>query len=171
MKNRLNLIFVVEANNISQSDYMYIKRIIGEYYTIGFNQLYAIYAGSKSNLIKQDKRIEKMIKDLPGQSHIIIVADVDSPTNIAYSLNEPIEKYCKDKKYDIVWMNLTVEDVVLGETIVSREKAKKAIAFSRKNKLCINIDSLKCINPKNRRKSTNLFLIIDKYLKRIDKDN
>ena len=164
MKNRTNLIFIVEANKQSKTDYMYIRRIIGEYYRIDLFRTDAIYAGSKGNLTKQDKKIERIKKDLPGHSYVILVVDVDSALNPAYSLNNDIEKYCNTNNYDIIWMNLTIEDVVFGETINEKKKVDKAISFFNKNKIDINVEAFTHKNPQSKRHSSNLFVVLDKYI-------
>ena len=49
-------------------------------------------------------------------------------SNVIFSL----EKYCKENDYDLVWMNLNIEDVYLGKMVETKSKAKEAFKFQLK---------------------------------------
>lgn len=164
MKKRINLIFVVEASKQSQSDYYYLRRLMSEVYYLDSFRPEVIFANGKGNLSKQDKIIERKIKDLPGESKVIIVADVDKYNNSAFLLNDGLTEYCEKKGYDLVWMNYTIEDVFLGETVEYKVKKQKALRFISQTKIIIDENKLKKLVPKTERHSSNIVYILDRYL-------
>ena len=73
----IRLIVVCETRASSKTDYKYIKSVIDYYYKPRSYSIKPIYATSKPELIKQDKKIEKEINDYPGQAIVVLFADVD----------------------------------------------------------------------------------------------
>ena len=65
--------------------------------------------------------MEKEINDYPGQVIVVLFADVDLDDN---DLNNRIISYCNNKKYELVWMNGTIEEVFLGRKISNKQKTK-----------------------------------------------
>ncbi len=146
----------------NKSDWMYIKSTIDFFYLPRTFALDKIFATSKSELINQDIKIANKTKSIDREIKIIIVADYDREEE----LNNRIINYCKKKDYDLVWMNLDIEDVFLGKQIPNNHKKIEAINFqSRKHKILPNL-TLDNDEPLKRRHTTNLLSILDKYISR-----
>ena len=146
------------------SDFMYIKSALDYYYCERSYTLTKIFATNKSSLIKCEGKIRKSISKYCGESVVVICADYDCNDSI---LNKSIEEYCARNNYELVWMNVDVEDVFLNRTVPKRCKEREAVNFlktkltvlSKLNTLCIE-------NPIDKRPASNLLCVFDKYLKR-----
>ena len=159
----IELILIMETRSSNKSDYMYIKSTLDYYYEPRTYGIKKIFATTKSLLIKQDKKIEKLCNTTERKPVIIVIADYDQDE----PLNDIITKYCLNKSYDLIWMNSDVEEVYLGEKIKRKDKEKKAITFQiKKNKLIPKLNNLSETNPLNKSKSSNILTILDKYLTR-----
>ncbi len=159
----IKLVFVMETRSSNRSDWMYIKSTIDYFYKPRTFALDKIFATTKSELIQQDVKINSKINDLNREVKVIVVADYDRDE----ILNNIIEQYCNDKKYDLVWMNLDVEDVYLGKQVPDNRKKSEAINFqTKKHKLLPNIKGLDNNTPLKTRHTTNLLLVLDKYISR-----
>ncbi len=159
----IELILIMETRSSNKSDYMYIKSTLDYYYEPRTYGIKKIFATTKSLLIKQEKKIEKLCNMTERKPVIIVIADYDQDE----PLNDIITKYCLNKSYDLIWMNSDVEEVYLGEKISRKDKEKKAIAFQiKKNKLIPKLNNLSETNPLNKSKSSNILTILDKYLMR-----
>lgn len=159
----IELILIMETRSSNKSDYMYIKSTLDYYYEPRTYGIKKIFATTKSLLIKQEKKIEKLCNMTERKPVIIVIADYDQDE----PLNDIITKYCLNKSYDLIWMNSDVEEVYLGEKISRKDKEKKAIAFQiKKNKLIPKLNNLSETNPLNKSKSSNILTILDKYLTR-----
>ena len=159
----IELILIMETRSSNKSDYMYIKSTLDYYYEPRTYGIKKIFATTKSLLIKQEKKIEKLCNMIERKPVIIVIADYDQDE----PLNDIITKYCLNKSYDLIWMNSDVEEVYLGEKISRKDKEKKAIAFQiKKNKLIPKLNNLSETNPLNKSKSSNILVVLDKHLKR-----
>ena len=160
----IKLVFVMETRSSNRSDWMYIKSTIDFFYKPRTFALDKIFATSKTELIKQDTKINAKTNDSSREIKVIMVADYDREEE----LNQKIENYCNAHDYDLVWMNLDVEDVYLGKQISSNQKKSEAINFQyKKHKLLPKLDGLDNKTPLKTRHTTNLLVILDKYLSRI----
>ena len=158
----IKLVFVLETRSSNRSDWMYIKSTI-DYYIPRTFSLDVIYANSKTKLILQNAKIKNKINNSDREVKIIIVADYDRDEELNYK----IENYCNEKEYNLVWMNLDVEDVYLGRQVSRNLKKAEAISFqSKKYKLLSQLTGLDNENPLEKRHTTNLLIVLDKYIKR-----
>ena len=121
----IKFVIIMETKSSSRTDWMYVKSVLDFYYVPRTYSNSPIFSKSKTELIRQDRKIAEIKKINPKETKIIIVADYDREENV----NLEIEKYCTKQNYDLVWMNLDVEDVFLGNQINPREKAKQAERF------------------------------------------
>lgn len=163
------LIILLETNNKDGSDYLYFKSIISRFYEergTGIS-IKPIFMNGKGNYNKIDTKIKNYINQYDGLSQVIYFFDVDS-TNIKYDqrkLNNDIIKYCESKKYEIVWYNKTVEDVLIGN-VITKNKTKIANDFFLKNYI-MQVDERK-LNIKEfelmKHQESNVKYILDKYL-------
>lgn len=159
------LLFVVEARRSSESDWMYLRSVILFYYGIRCYRGKTIFAKTKS-LLTYEKKIYEENEKFDGKAKVIIIADVDENDD---EQNHKIERRCKEKGYELVWMNMDVEDVFWGKRIDDKKKAKEAIKFQRmgdKALESLGVDILMEPNPLKKRHSSNLLLVLDKYLPR-----
>lgn len=114
-------------------------------------------------MIQQDVKIKSKINDSDREVKVILVTDYDRDEE----LNNRIEKHCEINNYDLVWMNLDVEDVYLGRQVPSNQKKSEAINFqSKKHKLLPRLTGLGNNTPLKSRHTTNLLIVLDKYISR-----
>ena len=159
----IELVIVMETRASSKSDWMYIKSTIDYYYKPRTYSLKKIFAKTKTELIKQDTKINNQISNTQRTSKVIICADYDRDEEI----NLIIKKYCTDNSYDLVWMNLDVEDVYLGRQVSKNCKTKEAISFQKiSDKILPKLENLSINDPLSLRHSSNILVILDKYLER-----
>lgn len=163
----IELIFIIETNKQNNSDYMYIKSTLDYYYGQRVCGITPIYAKTKTELTKQDSKIKKAIEQCKKSQRTpipIIVADYDREE---FS-NEVIINYCQKNNYDLIWMNTTIEDVYLKIKLKrSQDKHKYAQSFmQKKDKLLKELNNLSELEPLNHPQSSNILLIIDKYITR-----
>lgn len=160
----IRLIVVCETRASSKTDYKYIKSVIDYYYKPRSYSIKPIYATSKPELIKQDKKIEKEINDYPGQVIVVLFADVDLDDN---DLNNRIISYCNNKKYELVWMNGTIEEVFLGRKISNKQKTKEANKYLEHYlKILPALNNLDNSSALVSNRSSNIILVLDKILDR-----
>ena len=166
------IVFVVESDKASKTDYMYIRTILLDYYNILTRKdikLTSIFMAGKGmyDQPKVLKAVNKAIKDYKtiGNTYVVYCFDTDkydsSPEDEKMIRAE--EQFCKDKGYDFVWFCHDVEEVFLGHSIDSSEKtdaAKKYFANSKNRK--VKADNLKAkVYGKGK---SNLISVLDKYL-------
>jgi len=158
------LILILETRPSNRSDYMYVKSTLDYYYGSRSYGITPIYAKSKSQLMDQESRIKKAIKESKRFPVVILFADVD---NKEEKLNENIAKYCKENDYDLVWMNLNIEDVYLGKMVETKSKAKEAFKFQlKKDSIFPTMHNLSEEEPLKHKGTSNILKILDKYLTR-----
>ena len=130
----LELILIMETRASNKSDYMYIKSTLDYFYGTRTFAITPIYAKTKSQLIQQDVKIKKAIQDSKRKTIVIVCADIDREEE----LNSNIAAYCKNKAYELVWMNLDIEDVYWGKQVNKGQKASEAIKFQKHKKRIIS---------------------------------
>ena len=159
----LQLIIVMETRSSNKSDYMYIKSTIDYYYkprTFGITKL---YAETKSKLITQDAKIESIKAKTDRNVIVILCADYDREEE----LNKIIVTYCNANHYELVWMNPNIEEVYWGKHVDDKDKEREAIKFQqKKNKLLPTLTNISSQEPLNKKKTSNILIILDKYLQR-----
>ena len=165
MKNCVLLLF--ECNKASQSDYMYVKRVLNNEYCTNNRHLVPLYAGTKTNLYSESmtKKIAIAIKKcgVDAVFNIIIFADVDSNQGEDAKRNQALLNY-KPFSFNqyIVWFNHDIEEVMIGKRISAKDKVKCAENFFKNKDTAINMTVLKNSNPLNSIKTSNLILVLDK---------
>lgn len=160
----MQLIIVIETRSSNQSDYKYIKSVIDYFYKPRSFTIKKIFASSKSELIRQDKKINKEIADYPDESKIIVFADTDKNDD---ALNSKIIGYTNKNKFDLVWMNSDVEEVFLGRKVNKRNKGKEADNYLvHYQKILPSLTNLENDNPLKFNKTSNILLVLNKYLEK-----
>lgn len=163
------IIVALETNSKEGSDYFYFKSIVNYFYKergVGIS-IKPVFMNGKGNYNKIENKIRNFVKQYDGKSQVIYFCDIDS-SDLNFNqkqMNEEINNYCKEKEYEIIWYNRTVEEVLIGN-IVENNKTQIARNYFIKNEIQ-NIDinklSVKSFDLVTRKKS-NVLYILDKYL-------
>lgn len=160
----MQIILVIETRASCESDYRYIKSAIDYFYVERSFKISKVFAKTKSELINCDKKIKEYENKYKGTTKVVICADYDHENNPD---NEAISNYCYSHSYDLVWMNVDVEDVFLGKTVPNKDKNRESFNFlKRKDKLLSSNTFLNNPSPLVKRPASNLLVVLDKYLKR-----
>ncbi len=159
------LILIVEACKTSRSDYLYLKALLDYYYDSSLHKLSPIYAGSKTRLIDQGRKIEECVKrGIHRESQVFLCADYDHEKDPS---NEAIKKYALAHGYEIIWMNRDIEEVFLGRKVVSSQKRQEAEKFLRNPEKALEPNkNLSSENPFKSHPSSNALRVFDRYLPR-----
>ena len=163
------ILFCVEANKRSRTDYQYIEAVIKRFYTDDKKILYRpVFMGSKTKYNAKDVTREingrkKLYKD-KGDTYVIYFIDTDdydtSPDT--RRLYEDISLYCRSNGHDMVFFCRDVEDVFHGQQVSDGDKIKMAGIFNRKH-LIDNVEEIKLRSETHRRHCSNILSILDKY--------
>ena len=92
---------------------------------------------------------------------MVLFADVDLNDN---DLNNKIISYCNNKKYELVWMVGTIEEVFLGRKSNNKQKTKEANKYLEH--YLKTLPALNNPSALNTSKSSNIILVFDKILDR-----
>ena len=170
----VQLIIVVETNKKNQSDWMYIKATIEHFYNYDNAEIKfsPVYMDSKTKYKDKEAEIRTLIskyaKSAKGnKSEVIYCFDSDDydkdPTERDFLIEA--QRYCNSKDYQFVWFCKDIERVFGGKKVEKNKKRDEAIKFLRKNGIR-NIEAGKLSVSKYRNDSSNILLVLDKYLKR-----
>lgn len=166
------LIFVVEADEKSKSDYIYIRSLLELCYNYRLRtdiKVSIVYMGGKGNYNKKSvcNKIANFRKMYSlGKSYVIYCFDTDKYDSNPDELKTFNDKcsYCKDMNYDFVWFCHDIEEVFLGKSVLKHEKTDKAKDYSKK--CLVNKVDLKMLKTETiSKKHSNLLLFLDKYYK------
>lgn len=164
----MQLILVFECNNISQTDYKYVKDLMDAKYVVK-HKITPIFAGGKNNLLSPSiiKKIENHKKDY-DKNIVILFTDVDSisdPTVV--DINKKIVNMCLKNGYDLVWFNKDIEEVFIGKQISSKDKNKTVDKFlSNHTVKTLDIKPFQDEKCLEHIKHSNICCVLDKYLKK-----
>lgn len=160
----MQIILLVETRASCESDYRYIKAVIDYFYLERSFKLSKVFAKTKSELIKSDNKINALKAKYKGNSVVIVCADYDRSDD---PLNEEIETYCLKHSYELVWMNLDVEEVFWGERVPNKKKNRKSLRFLElKNSIIPSLKTIDIENPTSKHPASNLLIVLDRHLKR-----
>lgn len=169
----LQLIFVVETNKKSKSDWIYVKDTVDYFYKyerteVKFSPIYMEGRG-KYNSPKKQREIEQKISQYSvtsenNYSKVIYCFDCDKQDSKEDDRKflEKAKKYCKEHKYEFVWFCKDVEDVYLGKQVDRSEKTKEAVRF-KKNNLIKKVDSKNLVAQTYKAKTSNIMKVLDRY--------
>ena len=171
----LQLIFCLETNSVSKTDYIYIKQTIEHFYPNydrSFVRLSPLYMNGKGNysVPKTQKKINNLISQFKAvesaNKNIVIFCfdcdDYDTNSDDKKFL-EDAANYCKNNGYIFVWFCKEIESVYLGKRVSDSDKTKEANSFV-KNQRIKTIDENQLRMVKYKDKCSNLCSILDKYL-------
>lgn len=168
----LQLLFCVETNKKSNTDYVYIKETINEYYDYDRNKISfkPVFMESKtkykSNKVINSIKAYQQNKDI--RSIVIYCIDLDkldlSPEDQERFMD--IQSYCAQKGYEIVWFSRDVEEVFWHKRIDPKEKVRYASNF-RAHSLIKKINpEVLAGNDHKQKQTSNILSILDKFLTR-----
>lgn len=161
------LLFCVEADKKSRTDYQYIEAVIKYFFVDDRKIIYRpIFMGGKAKYTSKSvvNEIAKKKKDFKGTTDVIYFVDTDNYNSSQQDrkLLEDIKSFCYTNSYELVYFTKDIEDVFLGETIEDREKVKKVADFKRKQ-LINNLIEQKLRTNELRRHCSNILLVLEKY--------
>ncbi len=154
------LMFALESDEKSRSDYMYIKSVLNKWYNLNSRndvKVSPVFMRGKGNYNKSGviKRIKELIKNyrMTGDSQVIYCFDTDKYENNPNDskLLSDAEEYCRHNGYEFVWFCHDIEEVFLGKTVPKSEKtaaAKRYLMINGINDVCEDSLSAKKIAPK-----------------------
>lgn len=165
------IILCVEANRRAQTDNIYIKETITNFYKLD-NKTRLSFANmnGKTNYRSRDvlSQIARYTKDYKiGNTSVIYCIDLDNyesdPAQV--KLNEEIKSYINDKGYEIIWFCRDIEEVYLGHSVGKSEKLSKAAEF-KKRELIQGISTKSLNLTRESKGKSNILMVLDRYLER-----
>lgn len=164
------ILFCVETNSKAETDLVYIRETISNFYDLGNNiRIRFIFFEGKGNYRKKDilRNIADQTKRYKaiGSTHVIYCIDTDRYDADPVHMREldAIKQYCEQQGYDFIWFCRDVEDVFWGNQVHSDEKTKMAIKF-RSSRQILKIEDKKLRCEDYARYKSNILLVLDKYL-------
>lgn len=170
----LQLIFVVETDSKTKSDWIYIKDTIDYFYN--YDEYHVkfspVYMAGKGNYKKVEGKILKLISDYAAvnnqrQSKVIYCFDCDDfDTNrVDMDFLKSAKEYCDEKQYDFVWFCKDVERVYISKKVPQRDKKKEASKF-KSGKLINKVNKTNLEVSGYAANTSNILKVINKYLTR-----
>lgn len=167
----VQLILVLESDETSRSDYIYISSILNKWYNINATndvKISRVFMGGKGNYKKKKvvNTIEKYRKSYKnGTTNIIFCFDTDR-FEIDASDRKAIteeQKYCEDNGFEFVWFCHDIEEVFLGESVSKNEKTERARQYAKSNTV-ERLNKKDFASSRMIKKKSNLVFVLDKYL-------
>ena len=170
----LQLIFVVETNSKSKSDWIYIKDTVERFYQ--YDQYHVkftpVYMDGKGKYQGKKKEVNRLISQYSStsktnQSKVIYCFDCDDydvKREDSEFLKEA-EKYCNTNGYDFIWFCKDIECVYLGKKIERHDKQRQAANFKAKKQIN-KIDPKKLQYKAYQKNTSNILNILDQHLER-----
>jgi hypothetical protein len=167
----IQIILCVEADKHAKTDAIYINDTIKWFYEVGKStKIRFIYMNGKTNYKSRHvlSQIQKYSKEYNiGVSKVIYCVDLDLlETNpVQVKENEEIREFATKNNYEMAWFCHDIEEVYLGASVEKRIKKEMAIDFKKKE-LVSKVDPKKLLSKKTIKGTSNLLLVLDKYLNR-----
>ncbi len=170
------LLFCVETDKRSKTDWVYIKSVIDKYYIIDNSiSVKPVFMGGKTNYNrgKVVREIKTLIKQFSqtGSTTVLYCIDTDNwDTDHERKRElEEVRKYCTEQGYEFIWFCRDIEEVFWGHQIHNSDKIEKAKKFRSKNRVdLIPADNIS--KQKIKIGCSNIISVLNKHLKRA-KDN
>ena len=166
------LLFCVEADNKSRTDWVYIKSTIDAFFKVDNSiSIKPIFMGGKGNYRRQKVtgQIKKKINEYKrnGKTFVIYCVDTDDLNKDPNRLREmkEIREYCEQKGYEFVWFCRDIEEVFWGTRVDDNEKYQYADRFRRQNVIEeIEVDMLQ--SSEYNVKNSNIISVLEEYLEK-----
>lgn len=170
----LQLIFVVETNSKSKSDWIYIRDTIERFYQYDRNHVKftPVYMDGKGKYKGKKGEVDELISQYSStsktnQSKVIYCFDCDDydvkPEDSEFL--EAAKEYCNTNRYDFIWFCKDIECVYLGKKIERHDKQRQAAIF-KANKQINEIDPKKLQYKDYQKNTSNILNILDQHLER-----
>ena len=167
----LQLIFVVEANKKSKTDWIYIKETIDRFYKYdeAHLKLSAVYMEGKNKYLSKVKEVNLLISKYNGASSINVTKviycfdcdDYDS-NPVDKEFLEKTQEFCKANNYEYVWFCKDIERVYLGKKVEDGHKNSEATRF-KANKLIDGVSQSRLNGKSISHNMSNILSVLDKY--------
>ena len=167
----LQLIFVVEANKKSKTDWIYIKETIDRFYKndVAHLKLSQVYMDGKNKYLAKEKEVNSLISQYS-------VASANNVTKVIYCFDcddydsNPVDKgflektqeFCKANSYEYVWFCKDIERVYLGKKVEDGHKNSEAAKF-KANKLINGVSESRLNGKKISLNMSNILSVLDGY--------
>ena len=169
---RKQLIFLVEADSNSKSDWIYVKNTIDRFYMFDYSKdkLSKSFMGGKYKYKTKEKEIQTLIRQFSigskdNESYVFYVVDCDdydsNPRDASFL--EEIEDYCNQHNYNLIWFCKDVEQVYINKKVAKKEKKDEAERFAKNRKIQL-VDETKLREENYRRNTSNILSVLDRYI-------
>ena len=167
----LQLIFVVEANKKSKTDWIYIKETIDRFYKYdeAHLKLSAVYMEGKNKYLSKVKEVNLLISQYSSTSannvtKVIYCFDCDDYDSnpVDKEFLEKTQEFCKANDYEYVWFCKDVERVYLGKKVEDGHKNSEATRF-KANKLIDGVSESRLNGKSISHNMSNILSVLDKY--------
>lgn len=174
----IQFIFVVETNKKCNSDWIYIKETVDQFYSYEQTKtkFTPIYMDGKGNYMKKLKEIETKKRQFraaskSNQSRVIYCFDCDEFDRKSEDLKflSEARKFCKKEGYEFVWFCKDIEHVYIGKRIEDSQKKKEAANFKAR-KLISKIDRKRLSEYDYKVERSNILEVLDRYPELIRRD-
>ena len=167
----LQLIFVVEANKKSKTDWIYIKETIGRFYKydVAHLKLSAVYMEGKNKYLAKEKEVNLLISQYSSTStnnvtKVIYCFDCDDYDSnpVDKEFIEKTQEFCKANNYEYVWFCKDIERVYLGKKVEDGRKNSEAAKF-KANKLIDGVSQSRLNGKKISLNMSNILRVLDEF--------
>lgn len=168
----VQLLFCIEADNKSQTDWVYIQSVIDAFFKVSTSvSIKKIGMGGKGNfrrpkVIRQIREKTNAYKR-NGETIVIYCIDTDDLFTNPDREREfhEIEEYCWETGAELIWFCRDIEEVFWGERISSSDKVAYAARFRRQN-MITEVEEEKLCAGSCAKKSSCIVVVLEKYLER-----
>ena len=167
----LQLIFVVEANKKSKTDWIYIKETIDRFYKydVAHLKLSAVYMEGKNKYLSKVKEVNLLISKYNGASSINVTKviycfdcdDYDS-NPVDKEFLEKTQEFCNANNYAYVWFCKDIERVYLGKKVEDGHKNREATRF-KANKLIDGVKESRLNGKSISHNMSNILRVLDEF--------
>ena len=167
----LQLIFVVEANKKSKTDWIYIKETVDRFYKydVAHLKLSAVYMEGKNKYLSKVKEVNLLISQYSSTSannvtKVIYCFDCDDYDSnpVDKEFLEKTQEFCKANNYEYVWFCKDIERVYLGKKVEDGHKNGEATRF-KANKLIDGVSESRLNGKSISHNMSNILSVLDKY--------
>ena len=166
----LQLVFVVESNKKSKTDWIYIKDTIDRFYKHDVAQLKlsTVYMDGKNKYLAKEKEVKSLISQYNGASSnnvtkVIYCFDCDNYDSKSEDKKflEKTQEFCKANNYEYVWFCKDIERVYLGKKVEDGHKNSEATRF-KANKLIDGVSESRLNGKSIIHNMSNILRVLDR---------
>ena len=167
----VQLIFVVETNKKCNSDWIYIKDTVEQFYSYDTTQLKlsVVYMDGKGKYKKKIKEVEKLISQYRAgskgnKSNVLFCFDCDEYDSKQEDLKflEEAKTFCQEQDYEFVWFCKDIEQVYIGKKVNDNQKKNEAATFKAK-KLIMQVKPKRLSEKRYKNNTSNILEVLDQY--------